>query len=139
MKRTLALLTLISFANASHALDVVWDCPSVADPDRTDVKIYKEGRKYYAEINQYYGDGDGFDEDLIEVTPLNSGSADADTYAQVPASQPTNASLVRNPTRKTQGALIRVSHVKDVPSLIAGFSAPNGDDLVDDFLDCGRN
>jgi hypothetical protein len=127
-------LMLLSFQ--SQAATLLWDCPSSADPDYTNVSIYKDGGKYFAEIEQEYGDGDGREEDLIEVTPLNSGSANSVFYAQVPGSRPSNRAIVRNPTYKTKGAVIHISLVKE--SVVAGYSAPNGDDLMDENLDCQK-
>ena len=98
------MLGLSSQAFAAAQLRI--DCSSSSDPDYANVSLYQDDNgKLFALIQEYYGDGDSYDEDVVEMVELSS--SDMQTFVQVPGKYP-KSKLAPKAPKKTQSASLRI-------------------------------
>src|SRR6267154_2710740 len=117
MKHMIMAAMMVLGTNAMAA-EMIYDCNSSSDPDFINLSIYKDGKKLYAVIEEFYGDGDDFDNDVIALEELDNGNADATVFAQIPGKYPKAGKLQKKATKQTQGATIRIATTKDGESSI---------------------
>jgi hypothetical protein len=137
--KQLVFLFLMGVSISSFAARLEWDCESGSDPDKVDVQIYSEAKKTLMKLQEYFGDGDGYAEDLIEVRRLDDGNDSVLTYEQVENVQPKKGNIRVKPTRESRGVVFRFAPLsKDYSATIKGKSGPSGSDLWDEGLTCEK-
>lgn len=134
-----AFLLLLGISIPSFAARLEWDCESGSDPDKVDVQIYSEGKKTLMVLQEYFGDGDGYAEDLIEVRRLDDGNDSVLTYEQVENARPKKGNILVKPSRESRSVVFRFAPLsKEYPTTIKGKAGPSGSDLFDEGLTCTR-
>ncbi len=135
----LVMLFLMGVSIPSFAAQLEWDCGSGSDPDKVDVQIFNEGKKTLMRLQEYYGDGDGYAEDLIEVQRLDDGNDSVLTYQQVENARPKRGNIRVRPTRESRNVVLRFAPLnKDYSATIKGKAGPSGSSLFDEGLTCEK-
>ena len=137
MKNLFLVLCLLGVSVPSFAAQLVWTCESSSDPDKVDIDIWNASGKYYAVLQEYYGDGDSYAEDLIEVRRVDDGNDAVVKFEEVGTKNRVKGIRVRKPTGNTEGAVLTFSPFsKSFTTTLKGKSGPSGNDLSDEGLDC---
>lgn len=121
------------FAQETKAL--VSRCAGVTDPDYVNVKIYQVGEKKVALIQQQFGDGDGYAEDLIEVKFNGLESDSSSVFLQVKDSYPDLPKISETPSKKTKEAMIIVPNFGEGSGKLDASKGPAGFEVSEE-QDC---
>jgi hypothetical protein len=133
------LIAALLFAGSipAHAENLIWKCTSSADPDYANVSVYQKNQKTYLAIDEYFGDGDGYAHDLIEVMQVAADIADWATYVQVPGQYPKPPKGVEA-TNQSQGVVLRIPLANQGATSLVGLKGPSGNELNENFLECKK-
>jgi hypothetical protein len=138
-KVLLSAIAMLSLGLSNQALAAeIWDCGGESDPDHIDVSVHKEGEKYFMVLREYYGDGDSYAEDAVQVERIAPHLADFVTFVQVPNKYP-RTKLAKKATKETEGAVLRIALFKGGDSNVIGRSGPSGNELMEPNLVCVKS
>ena len=137
-KSLLALMMILGTSTQALSAELLWDCDGTSDPDYVNVAVYKEDEKLYMVIQEFYGDGDSYDEDVVLVERIARHNVDFAIYAQVPGKYP-RSKLAKKATKKTESAVLRIDLTKENGDhSIAGLTSPSGNELSENHLVCKK-
>lgn len=145
MKKMMMVFLMVFSANALAAgAKEVWDCEGTSDPDYMNARVYEVKGHHYARLTQYFGDGDGYALDIVEVKIRGDENDGIVTYEQVenPTVKIPRLPESPNATGKTKGLVLLMPY-EGGESTLTFKIAPNGDaPSSSDFsesLDCRLN